>query len=91
MMKDFNSWSEEEKEWRGRDDARTLANAEAIRADKNRYNNARNKAKEMATASIKEAKGMSKVAGMKVSGISADSNSVFNKGSYSNPATLKRL
>ena len=87
MEKDFNSWSEDEKDWRGRDDARTLARAESIKADKNRYNNAKDKAKEMATDSIKEARGMSKVAGIRVSSALADS-----KGSYyPNPATLKSL
>ena len=87
MEKDFKAWSEDEKDWRGRDDARTLARAEIIKADKNRYNNARNKAKEMAIDSIKEVKGMSKVAGMKVSSALADSKG----SSYPNPATIKSL
>ena len=87
MEKDFKTWSEDEKDWQGRDDARTLARAEVIKADKNLYNNAKDKAKEMAIDSIKEAKEISKVAGMKVSSALADSN----RSSYPNPATLKPL
>lgn len=87
MEKDFKAWSEDEKDWRGREDARTLARAEAIKADKNRYNNAKDKAKEMAIDGINEVRGMSKVAGIKVSSALADSKG----NSYPNPATLKSL
>ena len=39
-MEDWSSMSEEDKKWKGRSDARTLAEAETIKADKVRYANA---------------------------------------------------
>lgn len=56
---------EEELKWRRRSDARTLAEAEQIKADKERYNGAIQGAKEIAQEEIERVKGIAKVAGMK--------------------------
>ena len=55
----------EEEKWRRRSDARTLAEAEQIKADKERYKGAIQGAKEIAQERIDEAKSIIKVAGMK--------------------------
>ena len=54
---------EEELKWRRRSDARTLAEAEAIKADKARLENAKKEAKSMIAEREKELNGMRKVAG----------------------------
>lgn len=56
--------SEEELKWRRRDDAYTLARAEQIKADKERYQGAILGAKEIASEEIERVKGIAKVAGM---------------------------
>lgn len=90
--------SEEDLKWQRRDDARTLARAEAIKADKERYNGAIMGAQEIAKEEIDRVKGIAKVAGMKAP--KAPSNysvtiptktQPFNKRGYSNPATIGRL
>ena len=55
----------EEARWRRRSDARTLAEAEQIKADKERYNGAILGAKEIAQEEIARVQGIAKVAGMK--------------------------
>lgn len=54
----------EEQKWRRRSDARTLAEAEQIKANKERYNGAILGAKEIAKEEIERVKGIAKVANM---------------------------
>ena len=54
-----------EKQWRAEDDARTLAEAEAIKIDKSRLLMARKAAKKMATEANVKARAMSKIASSK--------------------------
>ena len=56
----------EEAKWRRRSDARTLAEAEQIKADKERYNGAILGAKEIAQEEIARVQGIAKVANMKM-------------------------
>lgn len=53
----------EDLKWQGRDDAYTLARAEAIKADKERYANAQKEARNMVSEREQELNGMRKVAG----------------------------
>ena len=55
----------EEMKWRRRSDARTLAEAEQIKADKERLQGAIIGAKEIAQEEIARVQGIAKVAGMK--------------------------
>lgn len=55
----------EEEKWRRRSDARTLAEAEQIKADKERYKGAALGAREIAQERIDEVKSICHVAGMK--------------------------
>ena len=55
----------QEAKWRRQSDARVLAEAEQIKADKHRYNNAILGAKEIANEEITRVKGIVKVAGLK--------------------------
>lgn len=55
----------EELKWQRRSDARTLAEAEQIKADKERYKGAIIGAKEIASEEIARVQGIAKVAGMK--------------------------
>lgn len=55
----------EELKWRRRSDARTLAEAEQIKADQERYKGAILGAKEIAQEEIARVQGIAKVAGMK--------------------------
>lgn len=91
---------DEEARWRRRSDARTLAEAEQIKADKQRYNGAVLGAKEIAQEEIDRVKGIAKVAGMKVpksQGVDPvnnpqpNSTRPFDKRGYRNPATIGRL
>lgn len=52
-----------EAEWQARDDARTLARAEEIKADESRLQTAQDAAKKMLDEQRDEAKALSKVAG----------------------------
>ena len=54
--------TEEDKKWQRRDDARTLARAEEIKADKERLKNAHIGAKEILEEEAERLKGLSKVA-----------------------------
>lgn len=57
--------NEEELKWQRRSDARTLAEAEQIKADKERYKGAILGAQEIAREEIARVQGIAKVAGMK--------------------------
>ena len=93
----------EEEKWRRRSDARTLAEAEQIKADKERYKGAIQGAKEIAQERIDEAKSIIKVAGMRTAkspmlqeskncgNTIPNSTQPFNKKGYRNPATIGRL
>ena len=59
--------SEEEKKWRIRSDARTLAEAQEILADKERHADAVKAAQQMVADDMKRFEAMKKVAGTKVS------------------------
>lgn len=79
-----------------RNDARTLAEAEQIKADKKRYQGAILGAKEIAQEEVERVKGIAKVAGVKVPSVPKDNNvsseeQIFNKRGYRNPATIGRL
>lgn len=56
----------EEQKWRRRSDARTLAEAEQIKADKERYQGAVLGAKEIAQEEVERVKGIAKIAGVKL-------------------------
>ena len=62
-MQVMQNMSAEDLKWQGRSDARTLAEAEAIKADKARLENAKKEAKSMTAEREKELNGMRKVAG----------------------------
>ena len=54
------------EEWEKRDDARTLARAEEIKADKERLADAQKAARDIASEEIERVKGIIKVAGKQV-------------------------
>lgn len=92
----------DELRWQRRSDARTLAEAEQIKADKERYQGAVLGAKEIAQEEIERVKGIAKVAGMKTpkappKSVEQPSNNtvpnatVFDKRGYRNPATVGRF
>ena len=56
------SLSADEKKWKAESDARSLAEAEVIKKDKNRFTAAQEAAKELAKESKKEAESMADVA-----------------------------
>ena len=80
-------------EWEIREDARALARAEEIKADRARMKEAQQMAQKMADEDIKRVSGMLKVAGRKPPKQSGGAKEVqpFNKRGYSNPATLGKL
>lgn len=81
-------------EWEIREDARTLARAEEIKADRARMKEAQQMAQQMADEDIKRVSGMLKVAGRKPpkqSGGMREVQQPFNKRGYSNPATVGKL
>ena len=88
--------SEDEKKWQRRDDARTLARAEEIKADKERYKGAMIGAKEILEEETKRLNGLTKVAGKK-SNSSKKYNESANKAEIpfsnrrSNPACVGRF
>ncbi len=53
---------QQEKEWQGQDDARTLARAEEIKSDKKRLSNAIVQATKIAKTAEKEMKNIKKIA-----------------------------
>lgn len=90
--------SEEELRWQRRSDARTLAEAEQIMADKERYRGAIIGAKEIASKQIKEVQSIAKVAGMKAPKEPSGRNTSipskkqpFGNVRYPNPATIGRF
>ena len=90
--------SEEDKKWQRRDDARTLARAQEIKADKERMKGAVLGAREIASEEIARVQGIAKIAGMRtpsvpksVNGTIPNKTQPFNRASYKNPATIGRL
>ena len=95
----------EELKWRRRSDARTLAEAEQIRADKERYKGAIIGAREIANEEVERVKGIAKIAGVKVPQVpkDADTQQTTVRGAVpcktepafrprrSNPATIGRF
>ena len=93
----------EEAKWRRRSDARTLAEAEQIKGDKERYKGSIQGAREIAQERLDEAKSICKVAGMKTPKTPASvppkptGNTIptatqpFDKRGYRNPATIGRF
>lgn len=73
-------------EWEVRQDARTLAEANEIMADKERHSEAVKMAQRMANDDVKRANAMKKVAGMKTT-----SNSVSGNTSRVNEAFLNSI
>lgn len=71
----------EDLDWRAKEDARVLAEAENIKMDKTRYSKAVRSAKELAHERLEDVQGILNVAGMK--------NMKSRK--YSNPATIGKL
>jgi len=57
--------TKQEKEWRAKDDARTLATAEVVRNDPTRLSAAKVAAKQMAEDEKEEARAMTRVANMR--------------------------
>lgn len=66
-MMNVSEMSAEEKKWRMRSDARTLAEAQEILADKERHADAVKAAQQMVADNMKKFNAMKKVAGTKVS------------------------
>ena len=66
-MMNVSEMSAEEKKWRMRNDARTLAEAQEIIADKERHADAVKAAQQMVADNMKKFNAMKKVAGTKVS------------------------
>ena len=95
------SVSEEEKKWQRREDARILARAEEIKADKERLKNAHIGAKEILEEEAQRLKGLSKVAYnptvdkavKKGEQIEKQQTTGFERTRrvHSNPATIGRL
>lgn len=93
----------EEAKWRRRSDARTLAEAEQIKADKERYQGAIQGAKEIANEEIERVRGLAKVANVKLpksSGNDQEPSKVFSsvgnnipncRPRRANPATIGRF
>lgn len=82
------------EEWEIREDARTLARAEEIKADKERMRDATQMAQKLADEEMKRINGMMKVAGRKVPKSSSTmpvGTAPFDKRGYKNPATIGRL
>ena len=69
--------SPEELKWQRRDDARTLARAEEIKADKERYANAKKGAKDLLEERAKELRGLEKVANKRVNKARVNDSSAF--------------
>ena len=95
MQKALDAMSDEDKKWQRRDDARTLARAEEIKADKERYKGAMLGAKEILEEETKRLNGLTKVAGRR-SNSSRKYNESANKAEIpftrsNNPACLGRF
>ena len=80
------------EEWEMRDDARTLARAEEIKADKERLSDALKMAKQIANEDLARMNGMLKVAGKSQPKApkTTPQEAIFNRG-HNNPASLGRL
>lgn len=69
--------TEEDKKWRRRSDARTLAEAETIKADKKRYAEAKIGANELLSERKQETQGLEKIAGKRVNKAVVNGAEVF--------------
>lgn len=83
-MMNISEMSAEEKKWRMRSDARTLAEAQEILADKERHADAVKAAQQMVADNMKKFNAMKKVAGTKVSSESVrvcgkNANDIFHE------------
>lgn len=79
-------------EWEIREDARTLARAEEIKADKGRLKEAQQMAGQLADEELKRVSGILKVAGKSVPKRSGNTTEEpFNRRGYRNPATIGKL
>ena len=83
-MMNVSEMSAEEKKWRMRSDARTLAEAQEILADKERHADAVKAAQQMVADNMKKFNAMKKVAGTKVSSESVrvggkNANDIFHE------------
>lgn len=85
----------QEAKWRRQSDARVLAEAEQIKADKNRYNSAILGAKEIAQEEITRVRGIVKVAKMKTPTAPKcevpEHNEQKTFRGYNNPACIGKL
>lgn len=93
-MRKYSELDEEEKQWRRRDYARTLAEAEAIKADKESYAAAKQGAAEILAERTRELEGLVKVAGnpkKTVQTIAQANRTSRAYDSFSNPAVKGRL
>lgn len=89
MYPNYKTMSEDEKRWRRRDDARTLAQAEEIKADKERLAEAHKGAKEILEEEASRLRGLSKVAhNQTVDTVVKKEAKKQNNGS--NPSSFKR-
>lgn len=84
--------SEEEAKWRRRDDARILAQAEEIKADKNRLREAHKGAQEILEEEASRLRGLSKIAtntsaGETVKQVVKKAERSTKKRTFDNPAT----
>ena len=78
-------------EWEIKDDARTLARAEEIKADRERYADATIMAGKLAEEELKRAESIIKVAGKKVPKVPEQTPQFKGKPRYTNPATVGKL
>lgn len=87
-MFNFSEMTDEQKKWRGRDDARCLAEANAIKKDADRLANAQAQAIEIYNERANALAEVAPIVGVKAP-------NTFNKGkgtlSIKNPATVSRL
>lgn len=81
------------EEWEIREDARVLARAEEIKADKDRMRDATQMAKQLADEEMKRMSGLMKVAGKRQPKSSTPNRAgvPFSKVNYTNPATIGKL
>lgn len=95
----MNFMSEEDRRWQRQADARTLANAEQIKADKKRYSEAQKGAKEILQEEARRLEGLSKIASnptvtkvVKKAEVEQEVSQPTMRGkSYPNPAKVGNL
>ena len=99
-MNHICNMTEDEKKWRRRSDARTLAEAEEIKADKERLREAHQGAKEILDEEAGRLKGLAKIVSnptvskaVRVANQQKqeDTTSFIRSNRFSNPATIGKL